>query len=340
MLAVEGLSKKYLYGDQALTNVRFCLSDGEQAAFLGACASGKTTLFKILAGITDADSGSVILDGRDVTDFSPKSRGIRMVFEDEGFFKARSVFYNLKYPLKIRKFLKSEIVQKTERAMSRYSLSALKDELAFRLVDSDRVRLCLARLNTLTAPLTLIDNVFSSLEGEERKRLFAELLPLIKSDAGSALFATDSAEEAFAFSDRVFFLNNGKIAECGSAEHYLTDPDTLAADRYVNAERNFTLVPVKKDNGAAYFEWQGRAFFVDTASEYAFVSFGAVPSDNGEEALNPVRLFGAFGVTYYKTENGINIVSDRVPAGYAPDFSSLRVYDLISENRLTFSERT
>ena len=226
MLVVKGLTKKYLYGDQALTDVCFSLSDGEQAAFLGACASGKSTLLKIIAGITEPDSGSVILDGRDVTTFSPKARGIRMVFDGEGWFKLRSVYHNVKYPLKIRKFLNSESARITERAMARYSLSALKDEFVFRLSDSDRVRLCLSRLNTFKAPLTLIDNVFSPLDAEERKRLFAELLPLIKTDAASAIFATDSAEEAFAFSDKVFFLNNGEIAECGSAEHYLTDPNT------------------------------------------------------------------------------------------------------------------
>lgn len=340
MLVVKGLTKKYLYGDQALNDVGFSIADGEQAAFLGACASGKSTLLKIIAGITESDSGSVILDGRDVTLFSPKERGIRMIFDGEGWFKLRSVYHNLKYPLKIRKFLKSEIEQITERAMARYSLSALKDEFVFRLSDSDRVRLCLARLNTFKAPLTLIDNVFSPLDAEERKRLFAELLPLIKTDAASAIFATDSAEEAFAFSDKVFFLNNGEIAECGSAEHYLTDPNTLAADKFVNAERNFVLLPVKNGNGEAYFEAWGKRFSVDTASEYVFVSYEAVNSGAGERAVNPVRLFGGFGKTYYKTEDGINVVSDSAPTAYAPDFSSFRVFDLIGENRLTYSEKT
>lgn len=336
MFAADKLSKRYLYGDEALTDVSFSLIEGEQAAFLGACAAGKTTLFKIIAGITAPDSGSVYIDNRDVTALIPKRRGVRMVFEDEGFFRRRSVGYNLKLPLKIRKYTGSETAERVRYAADRYSLSALKDEFVFRLSDADRIRMCLARLALCSEPLTLIDNVFSCMTGKERADLFSQLLPYIKADVSTALFATDSVSEAFSFSDKIFFLDNGRIKESGSPRHYVSDPQSLAADKYVNCERNFAIYPVQND-GETVFEAEGKTFFVDTESEYVIASYNAVPDECGKPASKPVRLYNDLGVTYYRTEDGVNIVSDAMPSAYRIDFSSMRVFDLITENRLTFA---
>lgn len=329
MLRLDGVSQQYLYGAEALKDICFGVETGERISLLGASGAGKTTLIKTVCGIISPEKGSISLDGRDITALPPKFRSVRAIYDREGFFNRRSVAYNLEYPLKIRKYPKKERKIKVLQAADEFGFAALTDDFLFRHDDETKLRIALSRLDLYAASLTLLDNPFSVLTGEKRRELFAEMLPKICARVSTALFATDSAEEAFSFSDEVLFLQDGKIVDSGDLTHFLTDPDNLYSDKYVNADRNFSEVEVS-DGIAEFF---GRNIRIFDAVPSVTVSF-VFKRDESGEAMNGYGIFGEFGIRFFRTEGGA--VLPEVSGRFLPDFESVRIFNSADGKRLTF----
>lgn len=334
MLEVDKLSKTYLYGEEALREISFSLGEGERVSVLAEEGAGKTTLLKIIAGVTSPGEGKVKLDGREILSLPPKERGIKMVYDGEGYFKRRTVKYNLSYPLRLRKYPKEERLKRVINAAAEYGVGHLLDEYVFRLSDEDRVRMLLSRIGLYEARLTLLDDPFAMLKAGARRRLFNELLPKMISGTGAAVFATDIPEEAFAFSDRVLTLSNGRIADDGDITHYRNDPCDLNSDKMINSNRNFTILPVSGIGTNRYVELGGRAFYVDTAHDNAAVSY-KVKAVGGSTDNNPApEIYGACGANYRLLED-LTKTTGYPSDSYEIDTDSVFVYDIISEKRLT-----
>lgn len=329
MLRLQGVEKSYLYGAKALDDLSFSIDTEERISLLGVSGSGKTTLIKTIAGIVTPEKGRIYLDGRDITDLPPKFRSVKVVYDKEGLFNRRTVAYNLEYPLKIRKYPKKERKIAMLGAAEKYGFPAVTDDYVFRQDDETKLRIALSRLDLYQSSLTLLDNPFSVLTGERRTAVFVELLPKIVSAVKTALFATDSLEEAFSFADNALFLHEGKIVDSGNLKHFIHDPISLYSDTYVNEDRNFIEVPTE-DGGIDFY---GKKIAIDNAPQAVTVSFALIPGEQGSEHSGNI-VYGSFGKHFYRTFDGINLTENT--GKFLPDYDLIRIFSSVDGNRLTF----
>ena len=175
-------------------------------------------------------------------------------------------------------------------AAEKYGFPAVTDDYVFRQDDETKLRIALSRLDLYQSSLTLLDNPFSVLTGERRTAVFVELLPKIVSAVKTALFATDSLEEAFSFADNALFLHEGKIVDSGNLKHFIHDPISLYSDMYVNEDRNFIEVPT--DDGG--IDFYGKKIDIDNAPQAVTVSFTMIPGEQGSEHSGSI-VYGSFG---------------------------------------------
>ena len=173
-IAVSGANKRY--GDfVALDNVDFAVPAGSLTALLGPSGSGKSTLLRAIAGLDHPDSGTVTINGVDVTGIPPQRRGIGFVFQHYAAFKHLSVARNVAFGLEIRKRPKPEIKKKVDELLALVHLTQFADRLPSQLSGGQRQGMALARALAVEPAVLLMDEPLSNLDALLRLEMRAEL---------------------------------------------------------------------------------------------------------------------------------------------------------------------
>ncbi len=340
MLSVDRFSLEYLYGAKAVDNVSLEIGSGEHVALLGSGEAGKTSLLKGIAGLYPASGGSVTIDGKDVTNASIKERDLQFVYDDGGLFKYRTVHYNLTYPLRIRKVPGNDARREAYDAADKFGLGAFEEEYVYRLYETEKVKLALARTSLRNASVVLIDDIFGMLPSCRRECVFLEMLPHITGIESSVLFATDSVKEAFSVGERVAFLRYGKIEQFASPDELLTDPATAGVDKYVNSARNFAEVPVVKTETGFKFNFGGYEMVAECdrlTADFVIVSYELKEDCTGERFESRARFFDGNGYIHFNA-SGVKLRLSDTGSGFTvrPRVEDLRVFSPTDEKRLTF----
>ncbi|MGO8935950.1 MAG: sulfate ABC transporter ATP-binding protein, partial [Mycobacterium sp.] len=164
------------YGDfVALDHVDFVVPAGSLTALLGPSGSGKSTLLRTIAGLDQPDSGTVTINGREVTGVPPQRRGIGFVFQHYAAFKHLSVRDNVAYGLKIRKRPKAEIKDKVDNLLEVVGLAGFQSRYPNQLSGGQRQRMALARALAVDPQVLLLDEPFGALDAKVREDLRAWL---------------------------------------------------------------------------------------------------------------------------------------------------------------------
>ena len=336
MLEVKELKQTYFYGTNAINGVSFVLNDGEKLAVLSRTGGGKTSLIKCIAGLFPADSGSIVLDSKDITKLKIKDRDVRLVYDDGGLIRKRSVAYNLTYPLKLRKVERGERLKIAYGVAKEFGLEPFLKEPAYRLFTPEIIALALARLELRESPLTLIDDVFSLANGQERKELFSKYLPRLKKISGNAIFATDSVEEAFSFGDRVMVLSSGYLEQIGTPTELKFKPNSLSVDVIVNPNKNRRIVAVV--DGMVDFYGLKIKLPSDYVSDEIFISYELTNSEIGSEFDAEYEVYEGTSVCYLVNANGEKVLKGEGTNKrfVSVDTNSLKLFDRVSEKVLTF----
>ena len=162
-ITVRGANKRY--GDfVALDNVDFAVPSGSLTALLGPSGSGKSTLLRAIAGLDYPDSGTVTINGVDVTGIPPQQRGIGFVFQHYAAFKHMTVRDNVAFGLKIRKRPKAEIKEKVDNLLEVVGLSGFQTRYPNQLSGGQRQRMALARALAVDPQVLLLDEPFGALD--------------------------------------------------------------------------------------------------------------------------------------------------------------------------------
>ena len=219
-IAVIGANKRY--GDfNALDNVDFVVPAGSLTALLGPSGSGKSTLLRAIAGLDIPDSGTVMIDGRDVTGVPPQRRGIGFVFQHYAAFKHLTVRDNVAFGLKIRKLPKAEIKQKVDDLLEVVGLAGFQTRYPNQLSGGQRQRMALARALAVDPKVLLLDEPFGALDAKVREDLRAWLRRLHDEVHVTTVLVTHDQAEALDVADRIAVLNRGRIEQVGTpAEVY------------------------------------------------------------------------------------------------------------------------
>lgn len=221
-LRVESLAKRF--GSQTVLNdVSFEVEDGEFFVLLGPSGGGKSTLLRILCGLEAPDSGSVFLNGRDITSLPPRERNLGMVFQDYGLYPNMNVFDNVAYGLQARNMDKAEIKTRISRAAATLGL---EDKLTLPIVDlsgGEQQRVALARALVKDADAYLYDEPLANLDPKLRFTARRDILRVHREKQKPSVYITHDQNEAFALGDRIAIIGPGGVLHQVGRGDDLTD---------------------------------------------------------------------------------------------------------------------
>ncbi|MEO6793065.1 MAG: TOBE-like domain-containing protein [Mycobacterium sp.] len=278
-ITVRGANKRY--GDfVALDNVDFAVPSGSLTALLGPSGSGKSTLLRAIAGLDHPDSGTVTINGIDVTGIPPQRRGIGFVFQHYAAFKHMTVRDNVAFGLKIRKRPKAEIKEKVDNLLEVVGLSGFQNRYPNQLSGGQRQRMALARALAVDPQVLLLDEPFGALDAKVREDLRAWLRRLHEDVHVTTVLVTHDQAEALDVADRIAVLNSGRIEQLGSP--------TEVYDAPANAFVMSFLGAVSSLNGALVRPHDIR---VGRSPELAVVGDGG-PSDVVRAVVERVVVLG------------------------------------------------
>ncbi len=227
-LEIRGLGKRYKE-NEVLDGIDFDVYDGEFLSLLGPSGCGKTTLLRILIGLLKPDTGKILKDGADITGAKPADRGMGIVFQNYALFENMTVLQNVEYALKIRKMPKMEARKKAEEMIEAVGLGEHCKKLPHHLSGGQQQRVAIARTLALNPDIVLLDEPMSALDVATRLSMRRELKRLQESFGTTMIYVTHDQEEAFALSDRIMILDQGKISQLDTPENIVKNP----ANEYV-----------------------------------------------------------------------------------------------------------
>ncbi|HYB37691.1 MAG TPA: TOBE-like domain-containing protein [Mycobacterium sp.] len=242
-IIVRGACKRY--GDfVALDNVDFAVPAGSLTALLGPSGSGKSTLLRAIAGLDQPDTGTITINGRDVTRVPPQRRGIGFVFQHYAAFKHLTVRDNVAFGLKIRKRPKAEIKDKIDHLLEVVGLSGFQSRYPNQLSGGQRQRMALARALAVDPQVLLLDEPFGALDAKVREDLRAWLRRLHDEVHVTTVLVTHDQAEALDVADRIAVLNKGRIEQVGSPTAVYDTPANAFVMSFLGAvsSLNGTLV--------------------------------------------------------------------------------------------------
>jgi len=229
-LEIKNLCKTF-DGKEILKNISFNVYDGEFLSILGASGCGKTTLLRILIGIEDADSGSILRNGMDITNEIPSKRGMGIVFQNYALFPNMTVLENVSYALKIKKETKNEANEKAMDAIKKVGLEEHINKYPNQLSGGQQQRVAIARTIALNSDIILFDEPMSALDADNRLSLRKEFKRIQKEYNITMIYITHDQEEAFSLSDRVMVMKDGEILQLDKPSVIFSKPK----DKYVES---------------------------------------------------------------------------------------------------------
>ncbi|HFL6812543.1 TPA: glycine betaine/L-proline ABC transporter ATP-binding protein [Enterococcus faecium] len=211
-------------------DVNFDVKEGEIFVIMGLSGSGKSTLIRLLNRLIEPTSGSIYIDGEDVSKLSKEElrevrrHKINMVFQNFGLFPHRTILENTEYGLEVRGIPKEERQEKAEKALENSSLLSFKDQYPNQLSGGMQQRVGLARALANDPEILLMDEAFSALDPLIRREMQDELLDLQANVQKTIIFITHDLNEALRIGDRIALMKDGEIMQIGTGEEILTNP--------------------------------------------------------------------------------------------------------------------
>lgn len=206
------------------------IADREFVVFLGPSGCGKTTTMRMIAGLEDPSSGTIMIGDRVVNDLEPKLRDVAMVFQNYGLYPNLSVYENIRFPLKVRRVPQETHDERVRRAAAMVELGDLLHRRPRELSGGQRQRVALARAIVRQPAIFLMDEPLSNLDAKLRVSTRAQIKHLHHEIGVTTIYVTHDQIEAMTLADRVVVMNAGRIQQIGSpAEIYDRPANTFVA---------------------------------------------------------------------------------------------------------------
>lgn len=216
--------KKNFKKAEVLKGIDININKGELICFLGPSGCGKTTLLRIIAGLEKQNSGEIILEGIDISNFSPAKRKIGIVFQNYALFPNLNVYENIAYGLKNRKIPKEEIDRKVNEMLNIVGLQGSKTKYPSEISGGQQQRVALVRSLVLEPEILLLDEPLSALDAKVRESLREEIKSIQRKLNITTILVTHDQEEALTMGDKIVVFNEGKIMQIGTPEEIYYKP--------------------------------------------------------------------------------------------------------------------
>ncbi len=259
MLEVRGLKKHFDDAD-VLRGISLRISTGEFVTLLGPSGCGKTTTLRIVAGLTEPDEGSVLLDGKDITNLPPEKRDVNTVFQSYALFPHMNVGKNIAYGLRVRGVKKDERARRVEEMLRLVALEGFEKRMPSQLSGGQRQRIAIARALVLGPKLLLLDEPLGALDLKLRQQMQRELKDIQKRLGIAFLYVTHDQEEALNLSDRIAIMRDGLIEQVGAPEDIYERPATRFAAEFIGQSNFLRCEVAEAGEGAPVLSYAGRRF--------------------------------------------------------------------------------
>jgi putative spermidine/putrescine transport system ATP-binding protein len=243
MLQIRNLTRHF-NGPPAVDGVSLDVGAGEFVSLLGPSGCGKTTTLRVIAGLLAAHSGTVHIDGRDVTRLPAHQRGFGVVFQSHALIPHLTVAENVAFGLRMRGVGHADRSRRADEALSLVRLPELGGRYPHQLSGGQQQRVALARAIAIEPRLLLLDEPFSALDRKLREELQRELGELTRRLNITSVFVTHDQQEAVTMSDRVVVMRNGRIVDQGAARSIFRRPSTIFAAEFLGFEN---LLPATRE---------------------------------------------------------------------------------------------
>ena len=207
------------------------IAEGEFLTLLGPSGSGKTTTLMMLAGFETPTNGEIYLDGDPISSIPPHKRGIGMVFQNYALFPHLSVYENLAFPLKVRKFSDGVIAEKVKKTLDMVSLGEFGNRMPAQLSGGQQQRVAVARSLVFDPKLVLMDEPLGALDKNLRESMQYELKHIHETLGVTVVYVTHDQSEALTMSNRIAVFNDGHVQQLsGPNELYETPVNSFVAE--------------------------------------------------------------------------------------------------------------
>lgn len=239
MLQLTAIRKSF--GEvEVLSGIDLTVMPGEFITILSSSGGGKTTLLRIIAGLDSCDSGTILLDGRDVTNDPPEKRNVNMVFQNYALFPHMTVGENIGYSLKLKHVPKSEREKTVADALSLVQLSGFAPRRPNELSGGQRQRVAIARALVNQPKILLLDEPLGALDLQLRRQMQIELKRLQKRLGITFIYITHDQEEALNMSDRIAVMKNGIFQQIGTPSEIYDRPKNAYVAHFVGSANIFS----------------------------------------------------------------------------------------------------
>ena len=256
-ITIRGLSKSYGggAGAAAISDLSLDVADNQFVTLLGPSGCGKTTTLRLIAGFIAPDAGTIHADDRLVSSTEhvvpPEERGMGMVFQNYAVWPHKTVYENIVFGLKLRKFSAREARARVENAVALVNLTGLEARLPSELSGGQQQRVALARSLVVEPKILLLDEPLSNLDAKLRERMRGELKQLQRRTGITFVYVTHDQAEALALSDKIAVIHGGRLQQFGTPREVYGRPASRVVADFMGLVNLLPATVVAAENGRA-----------------------------------------------------------------------------------------
>lgn len=233
-IQLKNVSKDF--GDfAAVHNINLVVEDRELMALLGPSGSGKTTVLRMIVGLEVPTTGEIFIHGQKVNDVPVQQRNIGFVFQNYALFKSMTVFENIAFGLKIKRWRKKDIEERVAELQERFGLQGLEERYPHQLSGGQRQRTAIARALASKPSVLLLDEPFGAVDAKIRQELREWLVHLHHELSVTTIFVTHDQEEAMEVSRRIAIFSGGNLEQIGTPREVYEEPVNEFVARFIGA---------------------------------------------------------------------------------------------------------
>ncbi len=238
MIELKNVSKVF-DGQEVLKNVSLTIEDNSFVTLLGPSGCGKTTILKMIGGFVAPDSGTILIDGADVSSVPPNRRNVNTIFQKYALFPNMNVFDNIAFGLAIRKLPQDEISSRVGKALELVGMTQFAKRGVKALSGGQQQRVAIARAIVCEPEILLLDEPLGALDYKMRKSMQYELLNLKRKLNITFLYVTHDQDEALTMSDTIVIMNDGIIQQIGTPVEVYDEPDNRFVADFIGESNIF-----------------------------------------------------------------------------------------------------